>query len=71
MHIKKIISQNRRDFTAIYKCEHCGDEHEGSGYDDANFHQNVIPDMECPKCKQTVGDSYRALAPKHPAGQQL
>lgn len=26
MKIKEIISQNRRDFTAIYQCEHCGHE---------------------------------------------
>lgn len=24
MKIKKILSQNRRDFRAIYECEHCG-----------------------------------------------
>ena len=43
MHIKKIVSQNRRDFIAIYECEHCGHTSEGSGYDDAHFHKNVIP----------------------------
>lgn len=31
MKIKKITSQHRRDFQAIYVCEHCGDEHTGSG----------------------------------------
>lgn len=43
MKIKTIESQHRRDFYAIYECEHCGHEHKGSGYDDANFHQNVVP----------------------------
>ena len=42
MKIKTIKSQSRRDFQAIYECEHCGATHEGYGYDDANFHNNVI-----------------------------
>lgn len=71
MKIEKKLSQHRRDFRAIYKCEHCGDEHEGNGYDDANFHNNVIPDMECPKCKKTASTDYLPLATKHPEGQQL
>lgn len=29
MRIKKIVSQMRRDFTAIYECEHCGNTHHG------------------------------------------
>jgi len=37
MKIQKILSQNRRDFQAIYECEHCGYSHQGSGYDDAMF----------------------------------
>lgn len=71
MKIKKIINQSRRDFTAIYECEHCGDEHQGSGYDDANFHKNVIPTFECPKCGKTAGDDYRPLTTKHPEGYQV
>ncbi len=65
MKIKKIVSQNRRDFTAIYECEHCGDEHEGSGYDDGYFHRTVIPKMKCPCCDKTAGGDYRPLATKH------
>lgn len=53
MIIKKKLRQHRRDFTAIYECEHCGYTHEGSGYDDANFHDNVIPDRKCPKCGES------------------
>ncbi len=69
MKIQKITSQNRRDFRAIYECEHCGTTREGTGYDDTNFHENVIPGMMCPKCRKTAGDDYRALAPKHSAGE--
>jgi len=48
MKIKEIVSQHRRDFRAIYVCEHCGYEMEDSGYDDAFFHTKVIPDKVCP-----------------------
>ena len=71
MRIKKIISQHRRDFTAMYECEHCGHEYEGSGYDDANFHNNVVPDMECPKCKKKADKDYRPLTAKHPDGMTI
>lgn len=71
MKIKKIKSQNRRDFTAIYECEHCGHTEEGDGYDDANFHQNVIPNMECGKCGKKAKDNYRPLKPKYPEGFQI
>ena len=66
MKIQKIFSQSRRDFTAIYECEHCGHTHESSGYDDLYFHQNVIPNMTCPKCNKKAGEDYRALATKYP-----
>lgn len=67
MKIKRIVDQHRRDFTAIYECEHCHHEKRGSGYDDAHFHQNVIPKMKCEKCEKTAGDDYRPLATKYPA----
>ncbi len=51
MKIKEILSQNRNDFTAMMVCEHCGEEHKlTTGYDDANYHDNVIPKMVCKKC---------------------
>lgn len=50
MKIKKIVSQHRRDFEAIYECEHCGYEETLKGYDDSNFHKNVIPTFICKKC---------------------
>jgi len=66
MKIKKILSQNRRDFTAVYECEHCGHEETGYGYDDDNFHKNVIPNMKCKSCGETAGEDYRPLSTKHP-----
>jgi hypothetical protein len=67
MKIKSIESQSRRDFYAVYECEHCGHTKRGSGYDDANFHNNVIPAMKCEKCDKTATDDYRPLAPKYAA----
>lgn len=71
MKIKEITYQNRRDFQAIYECEYCGHTEKGSGYDDANFHNNVIPSWECPKCNKTASDTYRPLATKYPEGYQI
>jgi len=64
--IKEIISQSRRDFQAIYECEHCGHTFEGYGYDDRNFHEVVIPAMKCPECKKQAKSTYRPLQPKYP-----
>lgn len=71
MHIKKKIHQHRRDFTAIYGCEHCGHEYEAGGYDDANFHQNVIPNFECPKCNKKADENYEPMETKYPEGYQI
>ena len=68
MRIKEIIYQSRRDFKAIYECEHCGAEKKGSGYDDANFHENVIPKWVCESCGKAAPESYRSLATKYPEG---
>ncbi len=69
MKIKTVISQSRRDFHALYECENCGETERGSGYDDANFHQNVIPKMACKTCGLTAPDSYRPLATKYDASE--
>ena len=71
MKIKEIISQSRRDFTAIYECEHCGHESKGGGYDDEYFHQNVIPKMKCEKCGEVAPTNYRPLTTKYPEGYQI
>lgn len=71
MRIKEIISQHRRDFTAIYECEHCGHTAKGTGYDDAYFHENVIPKKRCTKCDKTAADNYRPLTTKYPEGMQV
>jgi len=71
MKIKEITSQHRRDFRAIYQCENCGHEQEGRGYDDDNFHSNVIPQIKCEKCGKTSPSDYVPRATKYPEGFQI
>ena len=65
MKIKTITSQSRRDFRAIYECEHCGTTDPGTGYDDAHFHERVIPAMVCGGCNRSADATYRPLATKY------
>lgn len=74
MKIKEILYQYRRDFKAEYECEWCGKVMTRQGYDDDNFHRNVIPNMRCPKCNKTsaeCGANYRPLTTKYPEGYQI
>jgi len=72
MKIKRILSQHRRDFRAIYECEHCGHTQEGSGYDDSYFHEEVIPKKNCESCGQMAKKSYyRPLKTKYPDSQLI
>ena len=67
MKIQKIKSRSRRDFVAIYECNHCGHTEEGYGYDDSNFHKNVIPKMKCSKCGKAAGENYTPRKTKYAA----
>lgn len=71
MRIVEIISQNRRDFRAIFECEHCSNHETLSGYDDSNFHVNVIPKMKCKNCGKDAPESYIPRATKYPEGFQI
>ena len=68
MKIKETLSQYRRDFIAIYVCEHSGYEHELDGYDEENFHRNVIPNMMIKRIEEQANENYRPLATKYPEG---
>ncbi len=68
MKIKKILTQSRRDFTALFECEACGVEDERKGYDDTNFHNNVIPTFSCGACGVKGDPDYRPLRPKYSDG---
>ena len=66
MHLTAKHSQHRRDFTGTLTCAHCGHQEElRDGYDDAFYHEQVIPNMECPRCGKTGGGV--ATAPDVPA----
>lgn len=71
MHIKEILSQNRRDFTAVFECEWCGYQLRDHGYDDSNFHQNVVPKMRCPKCGELASPHYHPRETKYPDWQEV
>ena len=71
MKIKKIESQTRRDFYAIYECEHCGHTERGDGYDDDYFHRNVIPGMQCKKCGKKAPSDYRPMGTKYAAHETV
>jgi hypothetical protein len=74
MKIKEILWQSRRDFTAVFECEGCGETERKSGYDDDDFHRNVIPKMTCSTCGKTsaeCGAGYRPLMTKYPEGMQV
>ena len=75
MKLLKKICQSRRDFTGRYECEGCGDisEIEG-GYDDANFHKNVMPNRRCKKCNEstnTLGIDVEHVEPRYPEGYTI
>jgi len=68
MKIKTITSQHRRDFTATLECEYCGSQETlKDGYDDDNYHRNVIPAMKCKKCGEVAPPEYRPLTTKYAA----
>ena len=56
MKIIRMLSQSRRDFRATYECEACHHLEDNYGYDDRNFHDNVIPNMKCKNCGKTRND---------------
>jgi len=65
MKIEKIINILRRDFNAIYICEHCGEKEESYGYDDDNFHINVIPNKICKSCGKKSPKNYIPMKTKY------
>lgn len=75
MKIKEIISQYRRDFSAVMICEFCNQEELNKwGYDDRNYHDNVIPKMKCKNCGKSTeseGGTPDRIATKYPEGFQV
>jgi len=74
MKIKEITSQHRRDFHAIVVCEGCNHEQTISGYDDRNYHDNVVPNIKCKKCGETtlsLGKVVEKVETKYEEGYQI
>ena len=75
MKIKRMISQHRRDFTALMECEFCEyTETNTSGYDDSYYHIEVIPNQKCKKCGESTISSGGLVVPqqtKYPEGFQI
>jgi len=71
MKIKQILEQHRRDFIALYECEHCGKIYQSDGYDDENFHKNVIPKIKCRYCDKKADENYRPLTTKYKEWEQV
>lgn len=66
MKITKITSQNRRDIYGILQCEGCGITEKFYGYDDHNFHNNVIPHRPCNFCGKSAIQLDVPLEPMEP-----
>ena len=71
MRIKKISMRHRRDLDVVLECEHCGTFVGESAYDDAYFHNEVLPVMVCKSCGESSPDSYVPMKPLYPEGMQL
>lgn len=74
MKIIKITEQYRRDFWADVKCENCGHTDTISGYDDRNYHDNVMPAMKCKKCgksRNDLGIVGEVTRTRYPEGFQI
>jgi len=75
MKIKKVIWQNRRDFSALMECEFCGhQEMNNSGYDDRYYHDEIIPNMRCSKCGESTiskGGEITKTPTRYPEGFQI
>jgi hypothetical protein len=53
MKLIELTWQHRNDFDGILECEHCGEcQTMRYGYQDDNFHRNVIPKFTCLSCKK-------------------
>lgn len=66
MRILKVLTQNRRDFTADLVCEHCDHVQPlKSGYDDDHYHGKVIPAIKCGACGKTAGADYRPFKTRY------
>ncbi|SCB51764.1 hypothetical protein GA0061099_102142 [Bradyrhizobium yuanmingense] len=50
MKIQTLTDQLRNDLYGTLVCEHCEHSQKFVGYDDANWHNNVLPAIKCSTC---------------------
>jgi len=62
MFLAKKISQSRRDFRGVFKCQNCAEVETKSGYDDDYFHIMVTAEMKCKKCGEST-NSLKLIQP--------
>ena len=63
MVLLRINTCQNFDFWEDSRCEHCGKEFfDKRGYNDTNYHQNVIPKLPCPSCGKNSeqSDDFRS-----------
>ena len=57
MKIEKITNQLGNDLYGVLVCESCGSTQKLiGGYDDANYHNNVMPTIKCKTCGKSRVD---------------
>ncbi len=71
MKLTERKNMSRRDFTGVYKCEHCDHVQEASSYDDNHFHLYVIPKMACRACGKTAPADAIGTRPLHPDSELI
>lgn len=68
MKIVSVLWQKDRAFKAIFECEGCGHQERMIGYDDRNYHENVVPKIQCSRCnksREDLGLVYDEVAIKY------
>ena len=67
MKLKRILWKMRNDFQGEYECEFCGaikTDKSADSYMDANYFDNVIPNMFCPKCGKNSKGKIKEIKEK-------
>lgn len=69
MKIKEITSKHGNDFSAVMECEHCGHTQKLTyGYNDAYYHDRVIPAITCGECGKNRAGSVPEVRNDHGFG---
>lgn len=75
MKVLKVYNQNRRDCVVDLECQSCGHKETiTTGYDDANYWENVVPNFKCGKCDESTNDLNLPVEnreTKYREGQQI